>query len=565
MQQVSTIDIQSKMKTKASTRGPQPAKARQAISRQGVAIALLAAISLTLSACSGGDETPGVAGSASSPGTDGTTKAPKSWASFPKLSQQVGAPGQDAEYQAGDAAIQRLGTSLSAVAAWYGMSPDETKALLKQDRDLYVSKDGRLVYRDHAELDSAPLPASRKLLRSLSLHAEQDDSGVTDAFKLHSRPDSKRKIYLNFVGGPLSFTPDFLVANLTAYDTDGNPSSFSVQEAKEIREIFERVSEDFAPLDVDVTTERPSRDALIRSTADDEEYGVEAFITKDWNNLGTGGQAPLGTFDTIVPASMAFETYEYNHSAFVHYDNLNPSDPADRPAVIADAISHEVGHTLGLHHQSYQGSAAFYEYYPGDGRSSWLPLMSQHPGFIRRVTTWAKGDYLNATNKEDAIAIMQTHGLLLVLDDHGDTFDKASPLVWKTLADGRTEATSQGLVSSSQDRDVFRVEVGDGPLVIRADPADVGPNLNIQLSLYNSAGVLIQTAKGLQLPDDPLSATINISQVAAGSYFVKVEGLGRGSPLALDPNVGLAWGYTNYGSLGRFKLRLEANKPIPAA
>ena len=551
------------MKKQTRTRGPQPAKPCQAISTQRLAIALLSAISFALSAC-GGDDNPDSANGAPSWGTDGSTKAPKNWASFPKPSQQADAPGQGLEYQRGDAAIQRLGTALPAVAAWYGMSPDKAKSLLKNDRDLYVSEDGRLIYRDHTEMAAAPLPEPRKLLRSANLYAAQDGSSATDVFTLHSRPESKRKIYLNFVGGPLSFTPDFVFANLAAYDTDGNPSSFSAHEAKEIREIFERVSEDFAPMDVDVTTERPSREALMRGTAEDEEYGVEAFITKDWNNLGIGGEAAVGTFDAIVPVSMAFETYEYYHSAFVYYDNLNPSNPADRPAVIADAISHEVGHTLGMHHQSYQGSTAFYEYYPGDGRSSWLPLMSQHPSFIRRVTTWSKGDYLKATNQEDEIAIMQAHGLHLVLDDHADTFDQATALAWKTLTDGRAEATSQGLVNSSQDKDVFRVEVGDGPLVIRADPADVGPNLNIQLSLYNTAGVLIQAAKGVQLPDDPLSATINIPQLAAGSYFVKVEGLGRGSPLALDPDVGLAWGYTNYGSLGRYKLRLEANKPIPA-
>jgi hypothetical protein len=42
-----------------------------------------------------------------------------------------------------------------------------------------------------------------------------------------------------------------------AYDTDGNPAAFSAGELSSILAIWRGVSEDYAPFDVDVTTEEP--------------------------------------------------------------------------------------------------------------------------------------------------------------------------------------------------------------------------------------------------------------------------------------------------------------------
>lgn len=43
-----------------------------------------------------------------------------------------------------------------------------------------------------------------------------------------------------------------------SYDTDGNPNSFSAGELLNIKNIWRGVAEDFAPFDIDVTTEDPS-------------------------------------------------------------------------------------------------------------------------------------------------------------------------------------------------------------------------------------------------------------------------------------------------------------------
>lgn len=89
---------------------------------------------------------------------------------------------------------------------------------------------------------------------------------ASQAFTLHSRPGADRTIYLDFDGHTTAGT---------AWNTNGRPASFTsapysrdssaafnTTELANIGEIWEQVAEDFAPFDVDVTTEEPSFDDL---------------------------------------------------------------------------------------------------------------------------------------------------------------------------------------------------------------------------------------------------------------------------------------------------------------
>ena len=46
--------------------------------------------------------------------------------------------------------------------------------------------------------------------------------------------------------------------NVTPYDTDGNTSNWSTAEQDVVRDVWARVAEDYAPFDVDVTTQAPA-------------------------------------------------------------------------------------------------------------------------------------------------------------------------------------------------------------------------------------------------------------------------------------------------------------------
>src|SRR4051812_37756416 len=93
---------------------------------------------------------------------------------------------------------------------------------------------------------------------------------VTQTFLLHSNAGATNVIYLDFVGfatrnttwNTQSGLPNILTP---AYNTDSDPLTFSDSEKMDIQSIWERVSEDFRPFDVDVTTEDPGAATLASS------------------------------------------------------------------------------------------------------------------------------------------------------------------------------------------------------------------------------------------------------------------------------------------------------------
>ena len=141
--------------------------------------------------------------------------------------------------------------------------------------------------------------------------------------------------------------------------------------------------------------------------------------------------------------------------------------------------------------------------------------------------------------------MMTQNGVTVRAADHGTTFATASP-----LAVG--QATS-GVVAAQNDVDVFRVDLGAGSHTFTADAAAVGGNLDIRLSVFNSAQQQVGTwdpASGQTSPGTStgLGATGTLA-LAAGTYYVRVEGVGSGNPLNT--------GYSAYGSKGGFTLSVS--------
>ena len=74
-----------------------------------------------------------------------------------------------------------------------------------------------------------------------------------------------------------------------------------------------RVSADFAPWDVNITTKEPSEDQLTRTSLSDSTYGTTALITSNTPSTlipGAGGVAYVGVFDNI------YEGTFYNLDAY---------------------------------------------------------------------------------------------------------------------------------------------------------------------------------------------------------------------------------------------------------
>ena len=408
--------------------------------------------------------------------------------------------------------ISGLGNKLPAVAKFYGLSEQEFGKLCLRDRDLRTDKSGRLIYAcEGAVAAQAPTATNGGTNALLSYPSSQ-------TFVLHSKPGAARVIYLDFNGHTTSGThwntsytagAPFTTA---AYDTDGVPSSFSSAELANIQEIWKRVSEDYAPYEVDVTTEEPALESLRKTTSTDTAYGIRVVLggsSYDWLGASAGGVAYLGSF-----------SWNTDTPTFVFPAQLGNG----YPKYMAEAISHECGHTVGLNHDGQTNGTEYYA-----GANGWAPIMGL--GYYATVSQFSKGEYSLANNTQDDLTVV-TGYIPRSADLVGNDILTATPIT-------TTSVNVTGIIESRTDADLFKFNVGAGTMSFNATPATPDANLDIALSLYNGSGNLIASA-------DPsgLSSTLNYT-VPAGTYYLAVDGVGVGTPDT---------GYTDYASIGQFRL-----------
>src|SRR6476659_1610060 len=153
-----------------------------------------------------------------------------------------------------------------------------------------------------------------------------------DVPQLSSRPGAAATIYLDFDGHFESSWKSFANITSPAYSRDSDPASFNTQELDSINEIWTRVAEDFAPFNINVTTVTP---ALF-------DHGKTLTVViggswSDWYGTQVNGVSFLGSFAGSDP-----------NVAYVFANNLGTGFPR----WVADQVSHEAGHSLGLLNQS---------------------------------------------------------------------------------------------------------------------------------------------------------------------------------------------------------------------
>ena len=449
----------------------------------------------------------------------------------------------------GQRAIDALGDRLADVADWYGKSPDELRALLLRDRRLKVDQRGRLLVVE--ELDE-PLPVTRapdrRATGPMAAPAAGAGAGAASGllsgelspldqtFKLHSRAGAARTVYLNFQGAQLAgaaWNGSGGTLNALPFDLDGIPGSFSSAELERIQYIWQRVAEDYAPFDVDITTEAPSPEQLSRSTASDGVFGTTVLVTSRTGvySCSCGGVAYIGIFD---------DTSEFYKPALVFYDALGGGNEK----YVAEAVSHEAGHNMGLQHDGFSGGSYYGGH--GSGATGWAPIMGV--GYYQPLVQWSKGEYATATNVQDDYAVMATNGLPLRADDHGNSAGSATRLTG-SASGGIVKLYSEGVIERPGDVDWFGFDSAAGTITFNVSPAARSPNLDVLLELRDGAGNLLASAN----PGDALPAALSHVAASAGSYFVTVQGVGKGDP-AVD-------GYSNYGSVGQYAL----SGSVPAA
>ena len=294
---------------------------------------------------------------------------------------------------------------------------------------------------------------------------------------------SNSVIYLDFNGQLVSGT---------VWNTNGDincaPAALS---ADEITNIFQRVATDYAPFNVTITT-----DENVYNSANAGKR-IRVVITDSWEWYGqAGGVSYMNSF-----------TWGNNTPCFVFSSLLNY-----KTKDIAEACSHEVGHTLGLRHQAtYDVSGvklSDYNWGQGTGEIGWAPIMGA--AYNENLSIWHNGpNSLSSTTMQDDIAII---GAIvgLVNDDYSNTTSNAAAL----------STTKTGIISSSSDVDFFSVNL-TATKQVSVIPQNVGANndggdLDLILKVYNSNGVLLTTV------NDP-NVLNAITTLAPGSYYLAVS------------------------------------------
>ena len=364
---------------------------------------------------------------------------------------------------------------------------------------------------------------------------------LDQTFKLHSRPDSNFTIYLDFDGHTTvgtSWNSGYGIAEIVHPNYwGGTGSNFSDARLELIQEIWQIVAEDFAPFDVNVTTEEPiDLDDLRYGGSEDTRWGSRVVMTKDtFASCGCGGHAYLGSFDDSE-----------DEPALVYNGGLNNG---------SETVSHEVGHQLGLNHDG-AGTTTYYSGH-GSGDTGWGPIMGAP--FSKRTTQWNNGDYFNASNpaQDDLSVITRSSNFPFAPDDHSNQRASATALQESNL----TEVEAFGIIETNDDVDWFRFTTGAGIVSLNIDVLGYKPNLDVWAGLYDSAGVFITDSN----PQSALSASFESLSLDAGEYFIKIDGVARDNsydsatdtfvePTPPPYTVSGPQGYSDYGSLGQYRI-----------
>lgn len=329
--------------------------------------------------------------------------------------------------------------------------------------------------------------------------------------KLSSYTSTGATIYLDFDG---EYVTSPLWNGGTAFTCTAPP----LTDAK-ITEVFNRVSEDYRPFDINITTDE---DVFLAAPIA-KRIRVIVTTTSAWYT-GVGGVGYVGSF-----------TWGDDTPCFVFSDRLGNS-----AKYVAECCSHESGHTLGLAHQSsYDNSCALTATYNegvGTGQSSWAPIMGN--SYYRNMSGWNNGPTpYGCSNVQDNLTIITTkNGFTYRADDFTDDVNTASLL-------DATEINVDGIISTNSDKDAFSFELAEGSnILIDANPYSVGINndgadLDLKVSLYDKDKQLLRVYN----PDNSMSVSID-TILTQGKYYMIVDGTGNKYA-------------TDYGSLGSYVLK----------
>lgn len=316
---------------------------------------------------------------------------------------------------------------------------------------------------------------------------------------LNSAPEFANAVFLDFDGHTLNGTSWNGSGPLVCDAATLNPA--------QITAVFNRVSEDFRPFNLNVTTDSA------KYVAAPATRRMRVILTPTWQWYGmAGGVAYINSF-----------TWGDDTPCFVFTSLLN-----NNTKNIAEAAAHEIGHTLGLRHQSLYDAQCnkVSEYHSGvgSGEIGWAPIMGT--GYYRNMTLWNFGSNPFACNAyQDDLSIItgNDNGVSYRTDDHASTAAGATrPAV------ANNAFTASGIIEKPGDADAFTLTLAaHSRLTVDASPYSIaagntGADLDVEVQLLDANETVIGTYNAATV----LNAVMD-TLLPAGNYLLRVQGKGN--------------------------------------
>ena len=238
--------------------------------------------------------------------------------------------------------------------------------------------------------------------------------------------------------------------------------------------VVEQVNEDFSPFSIRVTTDY--QEFLNYPFAQKLIHIITTTPQVIGQGSGTGGVAPFIGIGTLMPSNPSFS-----------FATALGNDPF----YVANVVSHEVGHTLGLAHQSlYNDSCSLLtEYHPniGTGPLSFSIIMgyATDPG----ISNWYSQECSHPTYGTPLHDFEVISSQVVLKADEFPEVPGSTP-----LAPAVTLPVS-GILGQAGDADVIRVDLpADGTLLVVTD------NIDVEASVFEVDGTPIAAFNDPELP-----------------------------------------------------------------
>jgi hypothetical protein len=226
-----------------------------------------------------------------------------------------------------------------------------------------------------------------------------------------------------------------------------------------------------------------------------------------WTGGRYGGMSYVGDFtQTFAP-----------NIVFVFSENLASNNVPGSPVYTGDAISHEVGHSFGLNHQStYSGTSLIQEYStgPGDGTA---PIMGSSYAAARSLWWDGQSDISSTIYQDDMAVIASLNNGFGYRPEPGNT----TPLTAAALAvTNGSQVSGSGLIIHPSDLDYFSFTSGPGLVSFTVSVTAGVNNLAPKVELLAASGSTPIAWAGPFSTD--FSASITATLPSSGSYRILV-------------------------------------------